>query len=117
MTVQNPSPTPAPPAPVAPMPAPTPAAPGDRRGLAIASLVVGILSLCGSASFICGGLFSVVGIVLGALGLNSKGKNMAIAGIILAGIGLVLTIVFRIVFQGGLFTNMWNNLLQRFLNQ
>jgi hypothetical protein len=117
MTVQNPSPTPAPPAPVAPMPAPTPATPGDRRGLAIASLVLGILSLCGSGFWVCGGLLSVVGIVLGALGLNSKGKNMAIAGIILAGVGLLLTVVFRIVFHAGLFTNMWNNLFQRFLNQ
>jgi hypothetical protein len=42
----------------------------------------------------------VVGIVLGVLGLNSKGKGMAIAGIVLAALGLILTIIFRIVFRG-----------------
>jgi hypothetical protein len=42
----------------------------------------------------------VVGIVLGALGINSKGKGMAIAGIILSVLGLILTIILRIVFRG-----------------
>jgi hypothetical protein len=69
-------------------------------GFAIASLVLGILSLCGSASIFCGGILGVVAIVLGALGLNSKGKGMAVAGIILGALGLILAIVFRIVFRG-----------------
>jgi uncharacterized membrane protein len=97
--------------PPTPAPAPAPAPVSDRRGLAIASLVLGILSLCGSWTFWCGGILSVIGIVLGALGLNSKGKGMAIAGIILSVLGLILVIIFRVVFRGILFNNLW----QRFL--
>jgi hypothetical protein len=92
-------------------PVSTPAPASDKRGFAIASLVLGILSLCGSALFWCGGLISVVGIVLGALGINSKGKGMAIAGIILSVFGLILTIIFRVIFRGILF----NHILPQFL--
>ena len=87
---------------------------GDRKGLAIASLVLGILSLCGSVSFLCGGLISLIGIVLGALGINSKSKSMAIAGIVLSALGLILTIVFRVVFRGILFNHWWQQLLQNY---
>jgi hypothetical protein len=82
-----------------PVSAPTPAPVRNGNGFAIASLVLGILSLCGSVSLWCGGIISVVGIVLGALGLNSKGKGMAIAGIVLAALGLILTILFRVIFR------------------
>jgi uncharacterized membrane protein len=93
----------------APVSAPTPA--GDRKGFAIASLVLGILSLCGSPIFWCGGLISLIGIVLGALGMNSKSKSMAIAGIILSALGLILVIIFRVVFRGILFNNFWQQFL------
>jgi hypothetical protein len=92
-------------------PAPIAAPARNGNGFAIASLVLGILSLCGSVSVWCGGILSVVGIVLGALGMNSKGKGMAIAGIILAALGLILTILFRIVFRG----IFLNNYLPQFL--
>jgi hypothetical protein len=85
-------------------------------GLAIASLVLGILSLCGSGVFVCGGILSLVGIVLGALGLNSRGRGMAIAGIILSVVGLLLAIVTRVIFRGVLFNNYFQNLFQQFLN-
>jgi len=96
-----------------PNPAPvyTPAPVSDKRGFAIASLVLGILSLCGSWIFWCGGLMSVVGIVLGALGMNSKGRGMAIAGIILSALGLIIAIILRVVFRGILL----NHLLPQFL--
>ena len=89
--------------------APAPA--NNNKGFAIASLVLGILSLCGSGIFICGGLMSVVGIVLGALGINSKGKGMAIAGIILSAVGLVLAIILRVIFRGVLFSHIWQQFL------
>ena len=92
-------------------PASTSAPVSDRRGFAIASLVLGILSLCGSGIFWCGGIISVVGIVLGALGMNSKGKGMAIAGIILSALGLIIAIILRVVFRGILL----NNILPQFL--
>ncbi len=94
-----------------PTPVYTPAPVSDKRGFAIASLVLGILSLCGSWVFWCGGLMSVIGIVLGALGINSKGKGMAIAGIILSALGLIIAIILRVVFRGLLFNHFWQQFL------
>ncbi|HSR47545.1 MAG TPA: DUF4190 domain-containing protein [Anaerolineales bacterium] len=68
-----------------------PAAP-DRSGLAIASLVVGVVSLCAWLLPICGVPFSVVAVILGALGLNSSRRGMAIAGIVLGAIGIILSL-------------------------
>jgi hypothetical protein len=78
-------------------PVPAPAPTGDKKGLAIASLVLGILSLCASLGWWCGGPISIVGLVLGFLGVKSSGKSMAVAGMILSAIGLLLTIVFLII--------------------
>lgn len=69
-----------------------PAAP-DRSGLAIASLVVGIASLCAWLLPICGVPFSVVAVILGALSFNSSRRWMAIAGIVLGAIALLLSLV------------------------
>ncbi len=101
---------PNPPAPSGPIPAMTP--PGEKMGLSIASLVLGILSLCGSGAFICGGILGIVAIILGYLGLHSKGRGMAIAGIILGAIGILLTLIF-LVFHP--FSNIFN--WQRILNR
>jgi hypothetical protein len=76
---------------------PTPAPAGDKKGLAIASLVLGILSLCASVAWFCGGPISVVGIVLGILGMKSSGRKLAIAGIALSAVGLVLMVIFIII--------------------
>jgi hypothetical protein len=95
--------------------APVPATNQKGSGLAIASLVLGILSLCGSGIIWCGGILSLVGIVLGALGINSKGKGMAIAGMILSAVGLLLAIVIR-VFARNLFVNYFPGFFQNFLN-
>jgi uncharacterized membrane protein len=83
----------------APAPAPMPmsAPAGDKKGLAIASLVLGILSLCASVAWFCGGPLSVVGLILGFLGRKGSGKGLATAGIIISAVGILLTIVFIIV--------------------
>lgn len=71
--------------------------PDDKRGLAIASLVLGILSLvlcCVPFLTIpCG----VAGIVTGILGARSSGQGMAAAGIVLSIVGLVLGIGYVIL--------------------
>ncbi len=82
--------------PVPPVP-PPPAPAGDKKGLAIASLVLGILSLCAAFVWWCGSPVSIVGLVLGFLGLKSSGKGMAIAGIILSAVGLFLMIIIAII--------------------
>ncbi len=73
------------------------AQPSDKKGLAIASLVLGILSLCSSILWFCGGPISIVGLVLGFLGLKSSLRGLAIVGLVLSAIGLLLVIVFGII--------------------
>ncbi len=84
----------------------TPAAPyaastgSGTNGLAVAALVLGILSLLGA--FVCGSglLFGAIGIVLGVLGLKKANsepsqpqRGVAIAGIVTGAIGTVLSIL------------------------
>ena len=80
-------------------PVPPTTATGSGKGLAIASLVLGILSLCASVTWWCGGPLSVVGIILGALGIKSSGRTMAIIGIVLSALGFILIIINRILFH------------------
>ena len=74
-----------------------PIVPQERKGQSIASLILGI---CG---FICwliplfGFPVTIVGIIMGALGMKKGGKGMAIAGIICSAIGLVLTLINSIL--------------------
>jgi len=67
--------------------------------MAMASLVVGVLSICGS---FCAGLcclpIALVGIVLGILGMKSeKNKTMAMVGIGLSVAGIVIAIIMTVV--------------------
>jgi len=68
--------------------------PPQSKGMAIASLVLGILSLticCGS------GIMSIVGLILGIVGAKKKQGGMAVAGIILNAFGLVLCALFLVI--------------------
>jgi hypothetical protein len=64
----------------------------DHYGLAITSLILGILSLVAWFFPLCGFPMSVTGLVLGIVGINSSKRGLAIAGIVMTVIGLVLTI-------------------------
>lgn len=64
---------------------------GNQKTMAIASLVVGVLNLCAWLLPLCGFPLGVIGIVLGVLGMKApQQKNLAIAGIVLSGLGLLL---------------------------
>lgn len=65
----------------------------DQSGLAIASLVVGMVSLVGWLLPLCGFPLSVTGLVLGILARDSARKGMAITGIVFSIVALVLTII------------------------
>ena len=74
----------------------------QTNGLAIASMVLGIAgwALCAG-----GGLFSIAGLILGIVALNQirknhaqKGREMAIAGIILNALSLFVMIVVFILY-------------------
>lgn len=63
------------------------------KGFAIASLVLGIVSVCTC----CGGLLpSVLGLIFGIISKSKQSENngMAIAGIILSSIGIVVSLIF-----------------------
>ena len=70
---------------------------GKGNGLAIASMVIGIVNLITCCLPILGFPVSITGLVLGILSRNSEKKKMAVAGIIMCAIGLVLTIVNAIL--------------------
>jgi hypothetical protein len=84
----------------------------DRGGLAIGSLILGVASLCAWFFPICGFPVSIVGIILGALSLGSSRRGIAIAGLILAIVGLLLSLAYAafgaIVGLSGDFSNLLN---------
>lgn len=74
------------------------AVPSKSGGLAVGSLVCGIISIIGFWSFITL-ILAIVGVVLGAVNnaQDNPNKGMAIAGIILSVIGFLLTIFFIVI--------------------
>jgi RNA polymerase subunit RPABC4/transcription elongation factor Spt4 len=66
---------------------------GDKKGPAIAALVLGINSLWAFLFPFLGFPVSVVGVIMGIVGYKSSKRGMALAGIILSIIGFVATII------------------------
>jgi len=66
---------------------------GDKKGPAIAALVLGINSLWTFLFPFLGFPVSVVGVIMGIVGYKSSKRGMALAGIILSIIGFVATII------------------------
>ncbi len=86
----------------APPPYGTTAPTGSRpKGLAVASLVLGILGLL-TFFFLLGGLLGLIAVILGIVALGkikrgeADGRGMAIAGIITGAISLVLTVLILV---------------------
>lgn len=77
--------------------------PQGSKGKAIASLVLGIVSVAAccipAVPFIC----AVVGLILGGLSLKNKepGRGMAIGGLVLSIIGVVWGILYLILYGIG----------------
>lgn len=88
-----------------------PPQPGDsKRTMAIIGFILGIVSLFAWFLPICGFPVAIAGVVLSALGINSSKGGLAIAGVIMAGIGVLLTLLNSVIgmFLGlsGFFNNM-----------
>lgn len=71
--------------------------PPEKKGFAVASLVLGILSIV--CCFFYSGILGIVGIILGIISCVKKegGRGMAIGGIITSAIGTVILIIEIIV--------------------
>jgi len=68
----------------------------DRKGNAVASLVLSILSIPASTIPILGIILGIIGLITGILGIKSSRKAMAIIGIILSTIGILSAFAFWI---------------------
>lgn len=68
------------------------------NGLAIASLVLGIISFFALCLPVIPALTAIVGLILGIISLvkGKGGKGMAIAGVILSGLSLLIAVLFII---------------------
>jgi len=66
---------------------------GDKKGPAIASLVLGINGLWAWLFPIVGFPVNILGLIMGVVGQKSSMKKLAMAGLILSIIGLVATII------------------------
>lgn len=64
----------------------------NNNGKATAGMVLGIIGLFASFIPLFGLPVNIVGLVMGILGLKSEKKGKAKAGVILSGIGMILTI-------------------------
>ena len=64
-----------------------------RKYMAFGAIGLGVINLCAWFIPICGGPLSLIGLVLGFLGLNSEQRILAIVGLVLSGLGLLASIV------------------------
>jgi hypothetical protein len=65
----------------------------DQRGLAIASLVLGLISLCAWFIPLCGGPIALAGLVTGYMGKESSQRTLAIAGLVTSALGMLGTLI------------------------
>jgi hypothetical protein len=66
------------------------------RFLSIASPALGLMSLCLAIIPVCGGIASVLGVVLGLYSLRTEHSKTALAGVIISGLGILVTIVYAL---------------------
>lgn len=72
----------------------------DKKGCAIAGMIVGIVSLV----FSCYGIFSliagIVGLILSTVGMKSSKRGMAVAGVVCSAIALVFSLISTVACGG-----------------
>jgi hypothetical protein len=64
--------------------------------LALASAALGVMSLCFAIVPACGGLTSVAGVALGWYSLKTENSWTAKAGVIISGLGILITVVYAL---------------------
>lgn len=82
----------------------------DRKGLAIASMILGIISIVLCCAYGISIICAILAIVFGIISIKSSGKGMAISGIITGTIGIIITIaIFIFLFLVGFSTAIFDN--------
>jgi len=66
------------------------------RFFAIASPALGLLSLCTAIIPVCGGVISVLGVILGFVSLRTEHSRSAVAGVAISSLGMLITITYMI---------------------
>ncbi len=74
----------------------------DKKGFAIASLVLGIVSVVFMCVWYLGIPAAILGLIFGIIANKAKKNGMATAGIVLSIIGLVLVVILIILAAIGL---------------
>lgn len=86
--------------------------PKKGKGLAIAAMVVGIVSLCAFCFWPVAIIGGILAIIFGAVAIKSAGRGMAIAGIITGAVAVVLAILFIVLLAAGVagfYDSIWDN--------
>lgn len=68
-----------------------------KKGIGIAALILGIVSLIAWCLPFMGYPVTIAGLVLGIIGIKKSVKGMSVAGTVMSGIGLVITIINSIL--------------------
>jgi len=83
---------------------------GGGQGMGIASLVLGIVGILGAfiACFCCPLIdlpLPILALVLGFLSLKTSGRGMGIGGMVTGGVGLLIILVFTVLYFIGMAAN------------
>jgi hypothetical protein len=68
----------------------------NARFFAIASPALGLLSLCVAIIPVCGGITSLLGIILGFASLKTEHSRSAVAGVAISVLGMLITLTYTI---------------------
>ena len=69
----------------------------SARFFAIASPALGLLSLCTAIIPACGGIISILAIILGMVSLKTEHTRSAVVGVALSILGLLITITYTLI--------------------
>ena len=106
--------------------APAPGAPQQVSGMAVGSLVTGILGLVSAMPSCCcvlilmlSGALSLIAVILGYFGMQEcdqgrkSGKGLAVAGLVCGGIGLAFTLLLFVLNMLGVLAGIAGQAAQR----
>lgn len=68
----------------------------SARLYALASVSLGVISLCAAIIPLCGGILGILGIMFGLISMRTEKSSNATAGVAVSGLGLLITVVYFI---------------------